>query len=257
MRIGTGGYQLLIDDGTGRISAVAWESDGPQVLPKINPESIYNKYVSVRGTLVGFRAEIQIRIESVDIISDEPTEEQLWWLDVKEEWENLAAKSRAEISPSDNPYCPCLCHAGTGNTCCKTLGNRPPSWPPEFNKAVAVIKSTLRSIAANRDFKASISEIVRMLRDNQRDSPTLAIIDCLPDCAGVEAVRELIESQCAVAGDEITLLSKPMPEDRAPDQKLFKVPRYPMTPEETYLTQIPKSQDQVRVLDLRIRKNPS
>jgi hypothetical protein len=114
MRIGTGGYQLLIDDGTGRISAVAWESDGPQVLPKINPESIYNKYVSVRGTLVGFRAEIQIRIESVDIISDEPTEEQLWWLDVKEEWENLAAKSRAEISPSDNPYCPCLCHAGTG-----------------------------------------------------------------------------------------------------------------------------------------------
>jgi hypothetical protein len=252
VKIGTGGYQYSIDDGSGRISAVAWDPDGPQALPKVPPESYYNKYVSITGSLTGFRTEIQIRIESINIIAEteEPVEEQLWWLEVKEEWEDLA--SRSTIMSSDTPFCPCLCHAGTGKTDCKTLGD-PSSWPSDFNKAVAVIKSALRSMPTDW---TDLQDIIKMLRENQKSSASLPVMECLPDCAGVEAVRQLIQSHCAelLCDGRLRISNRPVREDIAPLDSSSDLNRYPMTPAETFLTQVPKSQDHVRALDLRVPK---
>jgi len=253
VRIGTGGYQVSIDDGSGRISAVIWNSDGG--LPSVALETFHNKYVSMRGTLVGFRSEMQLRIEAIDLIatSDEHTEEQLWWLDVKEEWENFAAKSRSKIIGNSvgSDFCPCLCHSGSGETACRTIGT-PSSWPPSFCKAVAVISSTLRSYGGEH----SLCAIIELLKAHQKESPSLATVACFSDCAGVEAVRQLVNAKyISTRAHSGSLIIHTQPQQHATTDSPTECPRYPMTPAETLLTQIPNSQDNIGLVDLRIPKS--
>lgn len=159
IRIGDNGFQLTIDDGTGRIACVAWMDEQKKVtVPLPEPEAMYNRFVMVRGVVIGFRQEVQVKIESLELIatSEEPTEEALWWFEVKEEWETLAAISRkSTVQSGHDDICPCLCHACSGSVC-RTLGS-PWAWSRSFNMAVAVVSSALKRLGASRTSAVDIS----------------------------------------------------------------------------------------------------
>jgi len=89
--MGTAGLQITVDDGSGRIVGVVWSKTDEIT---IQPGCLYNKYVSVRGQLTGFRSELQVRIDEINVVatSEEATEESLWWLEVFDEWESLATR---------------------------------------------------------------------------------------------------------------------------------------------------------------------
>ena len=181
--IGSSGYQCNIDDGTGRISVVVWTAEEDCKFPSIY--ELHNNFVSVKGHLTGFRTEIQIRVDEIGIIAHEehPTEESLWWLEVKDEWESMAASMKNSSMP-----CPCLCHSGS-NVPCRSLG-RPPVWSAAFNRAVAVISSALRTIEPSQ---VTISDLVELVKSSIAFSASVKAVACFADCATVEAVRQLLQ----------------------------------------------------------------
>lgn len=183
--IGSSGFQVSIDDGTGRISAVSWISESDSMGSTIH--NVYNKFVSAKGTLVGFRTEIQLKVDSLTVIAqeEEATEEGLWWLDVKDEWENLASSSRSDSKADVS--CPCLCHSGS-NIPCRCLGS-PSVWSPAFNRGVILISSALRTVTPSG---LSMSDLVKLVQESCTISPTLQSSSCLADCGTVEAMRQLL-----------------------------------------------------------------
>jgi hypothetical protein len=247
-RFGEGGLQVVIDDGSGRVTAIAWNSTPgqPSLIPP--PNVFYNKFVSVKGQLSGFRSELQLRIDDIVVIADgeEPTEECHWWLDVKEQWENLAASARsATLAPSTNTTnhcCPCLCHSSMSGlpTPCRTLG-KPSCWPPSFVRAVAVLSSTIRALPTpgGPPIQFTLAEIIDRVKQNLGESQSLSASACYPDCATVEAVRELTRLRFMEPhGDSLLLRhSPPSDEITIPIPSPDRLPRYPMTPMETLLTQ--------------------
>ena len=250
-RFGEGGFQITVDDGSGRITAVAWNSSTPQSSSIPPPSVFYNKFVSVKGQLSGFRTELQIRVDDLVVIADreEPTEECHWWLDVKEQWENLAASARwktiASADGESTPFCPCLCHSSMAGvlTPCRTLG-KSSYWPPSFVRAVAVISSTIRSLSKPDDspVRFSLSQMINLVKQNLGESPSLSAHVCYPDCATVEAVRELTRFRFIESDGEDSLILRHDPSMKDKEMDLCRiprndVPRYPMTPMETLLTQ--------------------
>ena len=224
------------------------------------PHTFYNKFVSIKGQLSGFRTELQIRIEDFVVIADqeEPTEECHWWLDVKDQWENLAVAARFEtISTSSalSPHCcPCLCHSSMvgGPSPCRTLG-KSSFWPHSFVRAVAVVASALRSLTRPNSppITLSLTDIIRLVKSNLAESSSLSVHECYPDCASVEAVRELTRFGYIETHDEALLIYNENQRQEKIDspKEIESCSRYPMTPIETLLTQPNQP-----VLDLRLTK---
>lgn len=222
--IGSSGFQISIDDGSGRICGVWWSKERGSTM---NPEIFYNRFVSVRGHLTGFRSELQIRIDEISIVTtdEEPTEESLWWLDVKEEWESLAAR---KVSGA----CPCLCHTFSGVPC-KAMGTST-AWPDSFVRAVLVISSTLR-LAAGSEFrshvKTTLSEIVSLTKMHAKESSSLSLVPCFSDCAVVEAVRDLLKKQFIRKEKELLYIySAPQISQTPQSFDVSDEPRFPPTP---------------------------
>ena len=262
-RVGANGFQITLDDGTGRIGAVVWITEQNPVMHPA-PEALYNRFVSVRGQLTGFRSEIQIKVESVTVIASESEwiEESLWCMEVKDEWEELAALGRkATVSDRAIGICPCVCHSA-GGTPCRTIGSVM-SWPHSFSRAVAVMSSALRILAASSSLLVtlSMSEIVSMVNDNLPSSPSLQAVKCYKDCAIVQAVRDLIKLKYIIrdsSGTTFRLFSKPqLAEPQSPTGPCQgDEPRFPMTPID--MTQSLSSQPVViaRPGVVRERRNP-
>ena len=244
-RFGEGGLQITVDDGSGRITAVAWNVTPGQPSKLPPPNVFYNKYVSIKGQLCGFRTELQLRVDDLEVIADEeePTEESHWCLDVKEQWENLAASARsatiATSSETSVNCCPCLCHSSmTGvPTACRTLGN-PSSWSPSFARAVAVLSSAIRALTNKTPIHVSLSDLINLVKENLGESASVSAHDCYADCATVEAVRDLTRLRYMEPdGDSLLLFPGPKVEQTVPRKIPQEYPRYPMTPMETLLTQ--------------------
>jgi hypothetical protein len=258
IRFGDSGLQIVVDDGTGRITAVAWGSSMEQSTVCPPPHTFYNKFVSIKGQLSGFRTELQIRIEDFAVIADqeEPTEESHWWLDVKDQWENLAVAARfrtiSTSSSSSDHCCPCLCHSSMVGvpTPCRTLG-KSSYWPPSFVRAVAVVSSALRSLTRpnSSPIALSLTEIIGLVKANLAESSSLSVHECYPDCATVEAVRELTRFGFIEPHDETLLIHHDNQRQEVHESPKENVdcPRYPMTPIETLLTQPNQP-----VIDLRL-----
>jgi hypothetical protein len=197
--IGNSGYQMSIDDGTSRIAGVIWNHDNGSNEPGIS--DVYNRFVSIRGQLAVFRRETQVKVDELMLFptEEEPTEEALWWFEVKEEWESLAANAvRLQHEEGEiKVRCPCICHCGPSGTPCRCLG-KPSSWSPYFNKAVAVIASALRTMAP---CSISIENLVLFVKEASSASAYLRAAPCLADCASVEAVRYLIREGYASRSD--------------------------------------------------------
>ncbi len=223
-RIGDAGCQLLLDDGTGRVTCVLWSSEDST---PPNPSRVYNKYVSISGQLLGFRSEVQVRVESIVVLTDteEPTEECLWWMDVKDHWEALAVGSTKR-------ECPCMCHVVLGQ--CSVIGF---SFPPSFARAVHVLSSALRSLAASQPggyFETSLEELLALVKDNLCKTPSVSAHACFATCAVAEAVRQLTRWKCVSRSSEgvvrFSIFPSPIPESTlgSPQDSL----RYPATPRE-------------------------
>jgi hypothetical protein len=218
--VGSTGVQLNIDDGTGRIPALIWSHENEQDFASIN--GYHNTFVSVKGQLNVFRGLIQVKVDQIECIAreEEPTEEMLWWMDVKEEWERLAASTRASHS---SELCPCLCHSGIG-VACKCLGDAS-VWSPIFNRAVAVISTALR---LTRISSLTISNIVDLVKTSTTVSSSLQAWSCLCDCATVQAVSELITQGFAVRfpNARISIRNERLPVQLTEPEPL---PRYPLS----------------------------
>ena len=230
--IGSTGYQLSLDDGSGRISLVLWTStdEGSASHPPV--EKLYNRFVAVQGSLIGFRSSVQIRIDSISVVAteEEPTEECLWWLHVREEWERLAALARkSALGETESQICPCLCHSGSA-VACRTLGEAS-AWPHTFVRAVAVVSSALRTAAATSPLSLSLLETVQLVKSNLPFSPSLQTMKCLSDCATVAAVRTLTRTKFIQQqlGGQFIIHSSPTEETVKPASPTDE-PRYPQTP---------------------------
>ena len=223
--IGSSGFQISVDDGTGRICGVFWIKNDDS--SPIKPERLFNSFVSMKGQLAGFRSEMQIRIDDVSIIAtdEEPTEESLWLLEVREEWESLAAR---KVSSG----CPCLCHTFNGVSC-KALGS-PAVWSDSFNRAVAVVSSSLRLAAAsesNSVVETCMNEIVNLVQSNCNESPSLSYRRCFPSCAVVESVRDLIKKGFIRKEEQrLFLYSHSVTDTLTINPLISKEPRFPQTP---------------------------
>ena len=235
VRIGDNGFQLTIDDGTGGIACVAWMDEQKKVTVNLpEPDAMYNKFVMVRGVVAGYRTDVQIKIESLKLIatSEEPTEEALWWFEVKEEWETLAALSRrSTVQSAHDDICPCLCHACSGSVC-RTLGN-PSAWSRSFNMAVAVVSSALKRLGASRSSAVDISvgDVLAWVASNVEVSPCLVLLNCSPHCAVFEAFNQLLREGVInrISGNRFQLSwSRKCPEE--PEPEIASEPRYPLTP---------------------------
>ena len=176
---GDGGRSLTIDDGTGRISAMIWFKDQPST-------SLVGKQLGVQGNLLAFRDTIQVRVDTLipEDDADEPIEECIWWLSVKEEFESLVASSRKSLG---GDFCPCMCHVSNG--VCFCIGSIK-DWSPSFVRAVAVVSAGLPSALP-----------VARLIELASQSPSLH--GCLAHCATVQAIklqrpepREVAQEQC-------------------------------------------------------------
>ena len=220
--VGSTGFQLNIDDGTGRIPALIWSHENQQDFASINV--YHNTFVSVKGQLNVFRGLLQVKIDHIECIAqeEEPTEEMLWWMDVKEEWERLAAATRASHS---SDLCPCLCHSGIG-VACKSLGDAS-VWPAIFNRAVAVISTALRQ---TKPSSLTISNIVDLVKSSTHVSSSLQAWSCLCDCATVQAVSDLVSqgfafrspnARISIRSDRLTVQqTEPEPLPRYPSSQL-------------------------------------
>lgn len=223
--IGSSGFQISVDDGTGRICGVFWTKNDDS--SPIKPERLFNSFVSIKGQLAGFRSEVQIRIDDVSFIAteEEPTEESLWLLEVCEEWESLAAR---KVSSG----CPCLCHTFNGVSC-KALGS-PAAWSDSFNRAIAVVSSSLRLAAAsesNSVVETCMNEIVSLVKGNCNESPSLSYKNCFPSCAVVEAVRDLIKKGfIRKEAQRLFLYSHPVTDTFTNKPFFSEEPRFPQTP---------------------------
>ena len=235
MRFGSNGINITIDDGTGRLSAVAWNSESaPPLLP--NLDMVHNSFVSIKGQLSVFRSEVQLKIESFQIIPDEVTEECLWWIDVKEEWETIAALFRRDlITQTSEQLCPCKCHSLSG-TLCSTIGS-PESLPHSFSRAVAVVCSALRSLASSQPGNTvtlSHAEMLDMIKENLSES--LKVLPCYPDCASVESIRRLIRakyiSRSFSQPGKLVIHACPVQDAPSTITTSASQPRYPLTPSE-------------------------
>jgi hypothetical protein len=218
-RVGGAGYQLTVDDGTGRMGCVIWTEESST----FDPVHIYNKYVSIMGQLIGFRSDIQIRADSWSIVTDteEPTEEGMWWLDVQTTWESLAVGSTARL-------CPCMCHVHCGG--CTTLGDST-SWNPAFSRAVLVISTALRSLAAMQPsgvYAASLLSLTQLVKDNMSRSPAVNAHPCFPKCATSAAVHQLMRWKCATGTRDKYFIRPPVGVQT--DLMSQVPPRYPCTP---------------------------
>jgi hypothetical protein len=220
--VGSSGFQFTVDDGTSRISAVVWVFENEAKFPSAH--SLYNKFVSVSGTLVGFRTDIQIKVDSISVIAEEEecTEEGIWWFDVQQEWESLASAARS--APKADFACPCLCHSGS-NIPCRCLGS-PSVWSPVFNRAVSVISTALRTVTPSG---LSMSELVKLVSESSSLSPCLQASPCVPDCATAEAMRQLLrEGYASRIGDTGKFRVASQPEQSTPvDHQRFS--RYPLS----------------------------
>jgi hypothetical protein len=263
-RFGEGGHQIVVDDGSGRISCIAWDSYGGQTLGLPPVSTFYNKFVAIRGQLTGFRAELQIRVDDLLVIADqeEPTEECIWWLDCKKQWEELAAAARfttVNRSKGDSAhFCPCLCHSAASATSCQTLGSYS-SWPSPFTRAVSVLCSTLRAMVRARTMpiRIPLPDLVKLVKEHVGESYSIGRHSCYPDCATVEAVRELTrEGFIEPDGAFLIVRSEPalstITTEQGPAEELSTLNRYPMTPAETLLTQPNQP-----VIDLRMIRKKS
>ena len=236
--IGSTGYQITVDDGSGRIGVVLWTSseEASEVTTSHPPvEQLYNRFVAVQGQLIGFRSSVQIRAQSVTIVAteEEPTEECLWWLFVRDEWEGLAATARkSALSESERQVCPCLCHSGSGIPC-RTLGDMA-AWPHTFVRAVTVVSSTLRNVAGTADpLVLTLEDTVRLVRENFVHAPSLQTMKCLVDCATVAAVRDLTRLKYIHQQLDGRLLIRPISNEGGTSPTAHQSePRYPQTPAE-------------------------
>ena len=224
--IGEGGSQLSLDDGTGRISVVVWK--GESAASPV-PEALFNRFVSAKGPLMGFRTEVQVRSDFLALIADEEecTEESLWWLAVKEEWECLAAAARMKLTRySKTEVCPCLCHSAGG--ACACLGSIQ-TWPPSFVRAVSVVEAVVRTVARTHSkLTLSTEELVGEIKAC-KDSECLSRLPCYSDCVTVQAIRELIKSGFIEKSScgKLKILSSPnQPTSLLP----LDEPKYPLTP---------------------------
>ncbi len=189
----------------------------------------YNHFVSLKGQLSGFRSSLQLKIDEIDIIGkeEEPTEEMIWWTEVKSQWERLAASARSSgaRSPS-NASCPCLCHSGNCIPC-RCLGDSMVR-PATFNRAVAVISTALRIASPSR---VSMTDLVELTKSCASASTSLHNLKCLADCATVEAVRQLSRHGFVTRDNsgKFTIFSSRLSEPIRSDASNEYLPRYPLT----------------------------
>ena len=223
--MGTAGLQITVDDGSGRIVGVVWSKTDEIT---IQPGCLYNKYVSVRGQLTGFRSELQVRIDEINVVatSEEATEESLWWLEVFDEWESLATR---ELKGE----CPCLCHIRTGVQC-KAMGSES-AWSDSFLRAVAVVSSTLRIAASSSSglktpIRTSLNDILDMAKTSAQESASLQHRECFIKCAVIQAVRDLIQKGFVRKEGEILFLYSEAAERETLKASFSEEPRYPPTP---------------------------
>ena len=198
-----GGWQISLDDGTGRVTAIVWKIG--------DCGHLFNRFVSIQGVLVGFRQELQIRVENISVIatSEEPTEEQLWKIDLVREFEGLASLARQQtLSSATASTCPCMCHSASGRPC-EALG-KPETWPAAFVRAVAVINTAVDKMYPHSKIPP-ISELIENVIRSK--SPSVLIMHCFPECATVEAARMRLRS---VTCEEKKILQEE--------------PKYPQTP---------------------------
>ena len=220
--IGSSGYQLTIDDGTGRISAVVWTVDQEANFPSIY--DLHNHFVSIKGQLTGFRKEVQIKVEEIRVVAleEQPTEEALWWLDVKDEWEALAA-----ARGNNSMTCPCLCHSGS-KVACRSLGN-PSVWSRSFNRAVAVISTALRAV---EPVEVTVSDLTQLVKETLSLSASIQASPCFSDCATVEAIRQLLGEGYATrsnASSGLIRISSVLPIEAEHRHSNQEFSRFPLT----------------------------
>jgi hypothetical protein len=115
-----------------------------------------------------------------------------WIVDVKEEWERLAGEARLRRAGGCE-FCPCLCHVTNGD--CRTVGM---NFQNEFLFSVLKIKSAI----SNFENEIKFCELIRLIKINSNNFRFLQ--KCLPDCASVEAINQLVsEGYCTVDSDKV------------------------------------------------------
>jgi hypothetical protein len=241
-RIGESGYQFILDDGTGRINCIQWTTEKDENI--VNPERFHNKLVSVSGQLHGFRSSIQVKAESIELLatSEEPTEETLWWTEVMEEWESLAACSRTRtVGTNISEVCPCLCHAST-SSCCRLLG-LPGDRPGAFNRAVGVLSTAFKTLAISSQkprINLTYRKILELVDTNKAISSSLQAIDCFAFCATRESVRQLMKTGWISQNDRDSFSIHPPTSRPVANQTTSspEEPRYPLTPFESQCSQL-------------------